>query len=320
MALPNFTLRTHAAAHTVLMDGKTGKARGVTYIDTQNKHEYEAYAKAVVLAPSMVESIRILFNSRNRDCPQGLANSSGALGHYIMDNVSFDGVGAFLPQLAGRPTTNDDGPGESLLYIPLYNFGHGDRKKYLRGWLLYFSTGCGTVPGAGAGRTGFGYAYKNRIKELYPARVSVGAHGEGLAFHSNYVEIDPGGLRDRWGIPQVRFHADAHYDHALALLDEIYGQCGEVLRASGAEIPPYEKRGLKPLGGVTHEAGGCRTGDDPTTSVLDEWNRCHDVPNLLVVDASCFVSHPEKPITHTIMSLACRASDHLAEEFRLGNV
>ena len=318
--LHNFTLRPNAAVHRVLMDGKTGKACGVTFVDTENKQEYEAYSRAVVLAPSMVESIRILFNSRNREFPQGLANSSGVLGHYIMDNVSLDDIEAFFPQLAGRPTTNDDGPGESVLYIPRCNYGHRDRKKYLRGWLLYFSSGCGTGPGIGSTMPGFGSAYKKRIKELYPAGVSIGAYGEGLAFHSNYVEIDPGGLRDRWGIPQVRFHTDANYDHALAMLDEMYGQCEEVLRASGAEIPPYKRSGPKPLGGVTHEAGGCRMGDDPKTSVLDPWNRCHDVKNLRVVDASCFVTHPEKPITHTIMALAYRASDHLAEEFRTGNV
>jgi len=74
------------------------------------------------------------------------------------------------------------------------------------------------------------------------------------------------------------------------------------------------------LGSVTHEAGGCRMGNDPRTSVLDKWNRCHDIRNILVVDAGCFVTHPEKQITHTLMALAYRACDHLAEEFRLGNV
>ena len=61
-------------------------------------------------------------------------------------------------------------------------------------------------------------------------------------------------------------------------------------------------------------------GDDSKTSVVDAWNRCHDVKNVLVVDAASFVSHPEKATTHTIMALSYRACDHLAEEFRLGNV
>src|SRR5205823_12912475 len=93
------------------------KARGVTYIDTRNGLEYEAYGKAVVLAASLVESIRILMNSRNRDYPSGLANTSGTLGHYLMEHVAFNSIEGFFPELAGRPTTNDDGPGESCLYI-----------------------------------------------------------------------------------------------------------------------------------------------------------------------------------------------------------
>ncbi len=316
----NFTLRPNAAVHTVLIDRSTGKARGVTYIDTQNNLEYEAYGKAVVLAASMVESIRILFNSRTREFPQGLANSSGVLGRYLMEHVAFNSIHGFFPQLAGRPSTNDDGPGESCLYIPRYNFGDGDKKKYLRGWRFDFFTGCGMGPGPGAGLPGFGSSYKKKIKELYPAGVSMGGYGEGLAFASNYVEIDPGGLRDRWGIPQVRFHTTAEYDHAFAIRDEMYAQMEEILKASGVEIFPYWKVAPYPLGSVTHEAGGCRMGDDARTSVLDKWNQCHDVKNLLVVDASCFVTHPEKQITHTLMALAYRACEHLGEEFRLGNV
>ena len=74
------------------------------------------------------------------------------------------------------------------------------------------------------------------------------------------------------------------------------------------------------MGSVTHEAGGARMGGDPKTSVLDAWNRCHDVKNLLVTDAACFTSHPEKAPTLTIMTLAYRAADHLAEQFRTGKV
>src|SRR5207249_11305796 len=103
--LPNFTLRPNAAVHTVLMDPATGKARGVTYIDTQNRLEHEAYGKVVVLAASLVESVRIRCNSRDREYRQGLANSSGTLGRYLTEHVAFNDIEGFLPQLAGRPTT-----------------------------------------------------------------------------------------------------------------------------------------------------------------------------------------------------------------------
>lgn len=317
--MKNFTLRTNAAVHSVLLDPSTGKARGVSFVDTTNNLEYEAYAKTVVLGASMVESIRILFNSRNSEFPRGLANSSGTLGRYLMEHVAFNSIQGYFPQLAGQPSTNDDGPGANSLYIPRYNFGKKN-DKFLRGYRFTFYTGCGMDPGPGAHLPGFGSAYKKRIKELYPAGVSIDGYGEGLPFDWNFVEIDPEGLKDRYGIPQVRFHTNAEYDHAFAMRDEMYGQMEEILKASGAEILPYEKKNPYPLGSVTHEAGGARMGDDPKTSVLDKWNRCHDIKNLLVVDAACFTSHPEKSVTLTIMALALRASEHLAEEIRLGNM
>ena len=318
LQMKNFTLRTNAAVHRVLLDGNTGKARGVSFIDTNNKMEYEAYGKTVVLGASMVESIRILFNSRTSEFPQGLANSSGTLGRFLMEHVAFNAIQGFFPQLAGRPSTNDDGPGANSLYIPRYNYGKKN-DKFLRGYRFSLATGCGMGPGPGAQLPGFGSVYKKRIKELYPAAVSIDGYGEGLPFDWNFVEIDPKGLKDRDGIPQVRFHTNAEYDHAFAMRDEMYGQMEEILKASGAEILPYEKKNPYPLGSVTHEAGGARMGDDPKTSVLDKWNRCHDIKNLLVVDAACFTSHPEKSVTLTIMALSHRASEHLAEELRLGN-
>ena len=316
--MKNFTLRTNAAVHRVLLDRSTGKARGVSFIDTTNKLEYEAYGKTVVLGASMVESIRILLNSRTSEFPQGLANSSGTLGRYLMEHVAFNAIQGYFPQLVGQPSTNDDGPGANSLYIPRYNFGKKN-DKFLRGYRFTFYTGCGMGPGPGAHLPGFGSAYKKKIKELYPAGVSIDGYGEGLPFDWNFVEIDPEGLKDRYGIPQVRFHTNAEYDHAFAMRDEMYGQMEEILKASGAEVLPYEKKNPYPLGSVTHEAGGARMGDDPKISVLDKWNRCHDIKNLLVVDAACFTSHPEKSVTLTIMALALRASEHLAEEIRLGN-
>lgn len=319
LKMPNFTLRTNAAVHRVLVDKSTGKARGVSFIDTTDRQEYEVYGKSIVLGASMVESIRILLNSRNREYPNGLANSSGTLGRYLMEHVAFNSIVGFLPQLAGRPTTNDDGPGSNSVYIPRYNYGRKNN-KFLRGYRFTAYTGCGMGPGPGAQLPGFGVEFKRKIKELYPANVDISGYGEGLPFEHNYVEIDPQGLTDRYGIPQVRFHTSAEYDHSFAMRDEMYAQMEEILRASGAEILPYEKRDPYPMGSVTHEAGGARMGSDPKKSVLDEWNRCHDIQNLVVVDASSFVSHPEKSVTLTIMALAIRASEHLAEDLRLASV
>jgi choline dehydrogenase-like flavoprotein len=267
----------------------------------------------------MVESLRILLNSRTREFPQGLGNSSGTLGKYLMEHVAFNQMSGFFPQLAGRPSSNDDGPGANSLYIPRYNYGKKS-DKFLRGYRFTIDTGCSMGPGPAAALPGFGSAYKKKIKELYPATVHITGYGEGLPLESNYVEIDPEGLTDRYGIPQVRFHTNAEYDHAFAIRDEMCAQMEEILKTSGAELYPFKARNPYPMGSVTHEAGGARMGADPKKSVLDAWNRCHDIKNVLVVDAASFVSHPEKSVTLTIMALAMRASEHLGEDIRLGNV
>lgn len=61
-------------------------------------------------------------------------------------------------------------------------------------------------------------------------------------------------------------------------------------------------------------------GADAKRSVLNRWNQTHDVKNLFVVDGAAFASCPEKNPTLTIMALAWRACDYLAEELRRGNL
>jgi choline dehydrogenase-like flavoprotein len=89
----------------------------------------------------------------------------------------------------------------------------------------------------------------------------------------------------------------------------------EILEAAGAE---FQSQDDEPA--TNHELGGCRMGADPRTSVVDADCRTHDVPNLYVVDGSVFPSASEKNPTHTIMALAARAADHVADRLRKGEM
>src|SRR5262249_23450084 len=154
--------------------------------------------------------------------------------------------------------------------------------------------------------------------ELNPALVSMAGFGEGLPDFHNYCEIDPDGLKDRYGIPQLRFHA-RWGDNDLKMADLMYDHAEELLRAAGAEILPYKRNAPPPPGDATHEVGTARMGNDAKTSVLNRFCQTHDVKNLFVVDGSPFVSLSEKNVTLTIIALAWRACEYLAEEFRKGN-
>lgn len=316
----NFTLRTGAAVHRVLLDRRTNKARGVEYIDTRNRRTYEVYAKVVVLGAGAMESTRIMLNSKTREHPTGLANSSGVLGHYLMDNFKSGFISGWLPHLKAAQILNDDGAGGGHVYVPRFtNIPGGRKSAFLRGWQYQPGSGAGRYPGYARAIAGFGSGFKQNVREQNPAMISLAGFGESMSDYNNYCEIDPDGLQDRYGIPQLRFHAKWG-DNDLKMAEAMYDSAEELLRAAGAEIIPYTRRIPPPPGDATHEIGTARMGDDPKTSVLNKWNQAHDVRNLFIVDGASFVSGPEKNCTLSIAAIAWRACEHLAEEFRIGKL
>ncbi len=136
----NFTLRTNAAVHQVLTDTE-GRARGVSFIDSLSRRTYEVSAKAVVLAASTVESGRIMLNSKSRQHPNGLGNSSGVVGHYLMDTLKAGGASAVLPILKNRIPVNEDGAGSPHMTIPRFNYNR--KNNYYGGYFLLGGSGFG---------------------------------------------------------------------------------------------------------------------------------------------------------------------------------
>ena len=311
--LPNFTLRTHAVAHQVLVN-ENGLARGVSFFDANTKQHYEIEARAVVLAASTVESGRILLNSKSRFHPNGIGNSSGLVGHYLMDSIKSGAVTGVVPAFRNRPRVNEDGAGGGHVTIPRFNYKR--QNNYHGG---YFLLGGMSFPrGIGSGGPGYGESLKARIREAYGATLSLRGYGECLADYNNYFEVDPNN-QDQYGIPQVRFHV-AHGDNEKKMMEDMYGWIEQVMKACDAEIAPYKKF-LEPMGDATHECGAARMGTDPKKSVLNSYCQSHDVSNLFVTDASCFVTLPgTHGITTWIMALSWRASEYLAEKLRTKEV
>lgn len=328
MGRNNFTLRTHAAAHRVLVDPKSNRVRGVSFVDTRNKQEYEVFGKTVVLGAGAMASTRILLNSKTREHANGLANSSGVLGHYLMDSIKSGFISGVLPVLKGTATSNDDGAGGGHLHIPRFTnipgWSKSRQSPALRGWQTQPNSGARNFPSYAKGQTGFGSDFKEQIRDQNPAMVTMGGFGEPLPDFNSYCEIDPGGpgvagIKDRYGIPQLRFHAKWS-DNDLKMADLMYDAAEEMLRAAGAEILPYQRKAPAPMGDATHEVGTARMGEDPKTSVLNQWCQSHEFKNLFVTDGAAFTSATEKNCTLTIMALAWRACDYLADELKRGNL
>lgn len=308
----NLTLRCDSVASHVLMDGEN-RARGVRYIERYTKRAVDVNARAVILAGSSLENTRLLLNSKKG----GVANSSGVLGHYLMDQISGAGVSGFLPSLKGAAIRNDDGKAGGL-YIPNFiNLGR-NAGKFIRGYAMSASGGAQMFPAFAPGHAGFGSEYKKEVKKLYPAFARVWmSGGEMLARKENFVEIDPQ-VRDAWGIPVLRIHA-THCDNDRKLYEDFFTRAQEVFHAAHGE-PLEAAPHLSIPGSLIHEVGTCRMGADPKTSVLDTFCRTHDSRNLFVFGGGCFVTTGDKHPTLTMMALAARGCDSLIDAARKGEV
>lgn len=328
MASGRLDLLTDAMVRELTLDGR-GLASGVVFIDKKTGSEGRAKARVVVLAASSGESVRILLNSKSPAFPNGLANSSGLVGKYIMDTVGAS-LGGQIPQLENLPLHNEDGAGGLHVYIPwwLCEPQRQGKLNFPRGYHVEFATGR-TMPGVGisAGTDwmtggGYGLRYKEDMRRYYGSFVGYTGRGEMIPNEKSFCELDPA-VKDRWGTPVLRFHwqwsghETRQVVHMQRTFADLIGAMGGKLRGP----PDLEgQRAIVQGGAVIHEVGGAIMGADPKKSVTNAWGQTWDVKNVFLTDGAPFASNADKNPTLTIMALAWRASDHLIAELKKGNL
>lgn len=314
-ATKNLTLLTNAVVREVLVD-ENGMAKGVAYVDRLSKKEIEVYAKVVVLAASCVETAHIMLNSKSRQWPEGIANSSGQLGRNLCDQLyGCPGYG-FLPRLLGQPARPDSIADSTVGWMPRWqNLKNPREEKFIRGYSVYVGGGCGEFPGYYNQLEGFGSEFKRNIKRYYPTPVGALIQAPCLSSATNYIDIDPHN-RDIFGIPQLRFHYRWGQNELL-----MWEHCKQVMidlfKSMGAELWGADAEPNRP-GTSLHETGVCGLGNDPKTSVTNKWAQTHDVANLYICDASIFPSQTDKTTTMPIIAFAMRTCDHIVENFSKG--
>jgi len=300
--------------------GKDGKANGVAYIDKTNRREQHVRARAVVLGASACESARLLLNSQSNLFPNGLANSSGVVGRYLMDTSAHMVVGEF-PELTRIPAHNHDGTGSVHVYIP---FWKQNRKLDYQGGYHVEIFGGPVMPKAGMFRgiaEGYGNDLILRCKQAYGSTIQMHGRGEMIPNPNSFCEIDTGTI-DQWGIPVLRFHLQWS-SNEIAMAQDMRTSFEEIIKAGGGNPLPgnrHETFGFLNPGGVAHEVGTVRMGSDPRTSVLNGFCQAHEVKNLFVTDGGSFTTSPDKNPTLTITALSWRASDYLLEQARRGEI
>src|ERR1019366_6530914 len=131
-------------------------------------------------------------------------------------------------------------------------------------------------------------------------------------------------------MPALRFHWEWS-EHELKQAEHQVQTFAEIIQSMGGTVTGGRRGSFAPAGGtgrqvisrggaIIHEIGTVRMGDDPKTSVLNRYCQAHEVKNLFVADGGSFVGNPDKNPTLTIIALAWRTAEYLAEEMRKGNV
>ncbi len=324
LATGNLDIIADAHVREVII-GKDGKAKGVLFIDKTTGKEERVLGKAVVLAASSGESVRIMLNSNGGE---GIANSSGLVGKYIMDTVGSDLRGQ-IPALENLPPHNDDGAGGCHFYSPwwLYKDQLAGRLDFARGYHIEIGGTRrmpeGNLPVPAHYLKGlYGTKLKEEARRYYGSFISLSCRGEMIPNEGSYADLDPD-VTDKWGIPVMRWHWKWS-DHELNMAAHAQKTFTAIIEEmGGTALTNPQKSGRDTIlqgGQVIHEVGGAIMGEDRATSVCNQWNQTWDIDNLFLCDGAPFASNADKNPTQTIMALAWRSGEYLVDQARKGNL
>jgi choline dehydrogenase-like flavoprotein len=306
LATGNCELRTKCMTREILTNSQ-GRALGVSYYDANGRRD-EQTADVVVVSCGAIESARLLLNSKTKIFPQGLGNRFDWVGRNLQDHPYPGAWGLFESDVY-----DDLGPGAS---IAICDFNHGNKgligggmlaNEFIRLPIDFVESGIpGEVPG-------WGSAHKAFVRKNFAQSIVLKGPVQPMPVFEARMQIDPK-VRDYWGIPVARISGYRHPNDVEAgkfLSDKAQ----EWLREAGA-VSTWTNVPGPDFGGGPHQAGTCRMGNDPRTSVVDRHCRVHDLENLFVVDASVHVTNGGFNPALTIMAVAYYAAAHMLKTWQ----
>jgi len=302
----NVEVRPESVVTRISVDA-SGRAKGVLYFDGKGAQCIQE-ADIIVLSAGAIQSPRILLNSKSPLFPDGLANSSGTVGKYFMQHVGISATALFEERI-------DSFRGFFGGAISHDFAGTKPGRPYVRGWGIELHSGYRGPASMAVSTPGWGTEHKNFMRKWFGHTAGLVAGGEQLPDMANRIELDPE-VKDAYGMPVPKLYYKL-LENDLLMLKDIEKHIRQILEAAGA-IEVLKMR-CQPGEGV-HNAGTCRMGRDPRTSVVNGFCRSHDVPNLFIADGSCFVTGGNANPALTIMALATRAADYIYEEGKKGDL
>lgn len=311
----NMTLRPNSLAHEIIYDADLKRATGVRVIDSETKEVHEFNAKVIFLCASTVPSTSILMQSKSDTFPNGMGNVSDQLGRNIMDHHLGVGASAASDDFKDKYYTGRRNNG---IYIPRFRNigGETNQKDFTRGY-GYQGGGGRSDWTKQIAEMAYGAAFKEATLKPGDWQIGLSGFGEILPYQDNKMTLDYNKL-DKWGLPTVTFDATLK-ENELNMRKDMQQQAVEMLESAGfRDVKGHD--GDYAIGLGIHEMGTARMGHDRKTSVLNENNQLHDVPNVYVTDGSAMTSAGNVNPSLTYMALTARAANHAVKELKKMNI
>src|SRR5271165_295649 len=310
LATGNCELRSECIVKEILTDSQ-GQVKGVAYFDSQSRLQ-EQTADLVVVSGSANESARLLLNSKSRLFPSGLGNRYDWVGRNLQGHAYTGAVGLFDFEVY-----DDLGPGAG---IAICDFNHGNHglagEGLTSGGMLaneFIRLPYQFVGWRAPGVPRWGRAHKQYMRQWYRRSIGVMGPVQEMPVFESRVQVDPK-VKDYWGIPVVRLSGHRHPNDQV--VGKFLASKAEAWLKEAGAITTWTFLPGSGLSGGQHQAGTCRMGDDPRTSVVDKYCRVHDVDNLFVIDGSVHVTNGGFNPALTIMAIAYYASDQLVKSWK----
>jgi choline dehydrogenase-like flavoprotein len=297
----NMELRADAHVAQITHDAR-GRVDGVLYVDSSGAMHSQR-ARAVCVACNAIETARLLLLSASPLFPDGLANSSGQVGRNYMRHTTASVYGRFeQPVRMYR--------GETMAGIIADESGHDPDRGFAGGYYMETLSLGPSFLAAFAEPGAWGPDF-TAIMDAYLHTAGMWLVGEDMPQESNRVTLNPAVL-DQHGLPAPNVHFDDHAND-IAMREHAWSRGQAIYDAVGAtgshRTPPYPS---------THNMGTARMSEKPEDGVVDAHGRAHDVPNLFVSDGSVFTSGAGANPTLTIVALALRQGEFIADQIKSG--
>ncbi|WP_440904475.1 GMC oxidoreductase [Catenovulum sp. SX2] len=306
----NLHIAPNSVVESLIYDEATNRLKGVRVIDNDNLSQREYFGKLVFLCASTIGSTQILLNSKTNKFKNGLANSSGVLGKYLMDH-----------NYNARTTADIDGFEDEYyigrrpasLYVPNFHYEPTRyHKNFIRGYAL--AGGAYREDWQSYGYSdGLGINFKEKLMHPGQWKIGLQAQGEMLANRDNQMTLHAT-KKDKWGMPQIQFDVSwsdnekRMMENSVEVASKMFEKAGfKNIQGQATERPP---------GIAIHEVGTARMGRDAKDSVLNGYNQSHDIPNLFVTDGASFASSAVVNPSLTFMALTARAVDYAVKEVK----